>query len=90
MENDFEKLQRELLFEFSRYVISNPDFADKIPMGSQIVFLIENNPEFNAWSHRINEKQREPEQPVVFVKIRGLAPAQASRLIEPQLKLSSK
>lgn len=90
MEKDFGKLQRELLFEFSRYILANPDFAEKIPLGAQIVFLIENQPDFNAWSKEINEKQREPGQPVVFVKIQGLAPAQVSRLIAPQLELSSK
>lgn len=90
MEKSFERLQRELSFEFSRYVLANPDFADKIPLGAQIVFLIEDNPEFNSWSRKVNESQREPEQPVVYIKIEGLAPAQASRLINPHLELSTK
>lgn len=90
MEKNFEKLQRELLFEFSRHVLANPDFAEKIPLGAQVVFLIEDNPEFNSWSRRVNELQREPEQPVVYIKIQGLAPPQVSRLINPHLELSAK
>lgn len=90
MEKSFERLQRELSFEFSRYVLANPEFADKIPLGAQIVFLIEDNPEFNSWSRKVNESQREPGQPVVYIKIEGLAPAQVSRLINPHLELSTK
>ena len=90
MEKNFEKLQRELSFEFSRHVLANPDFADKIPQGSQVVFLIEGNPKFNSWSRKVNESQREPEQPVVYIKIERLAPAQVSRLINSHLELSAK
>lgn len=86
--SSFEKLQREIGWEFDKYILANPDFADSIPLGAQIVFLLENNPEFNEWSKRVNEAQREPGQPIVYIKIRNLIPPQVSRLVEPQLELA--
>lgn len=88
--NSFEELQREIGWEFDKYILASPDFAGDIPLGAQVVFLLEDNPEFNKWSIEVNKARREPDQPVVYVKIRGLAPSQVSRLVEPHLELADK
>jgi hypothetical protein len=40
-EKMFWETQRTLSFEFSRYVLSHPEFAKKIPSGAQVVFLLD-------------------------------------------------
>ena len=86
--NPFEELQREIGWEFDKFILANPDFADKILLGAQVVFLLEDNPEFNEWSKKINEAQHEPDQPVVYIKIKKLMPPQISRLVEPHLEFA--
>lgn len=85
--NSFAELQREIGWEFDKFILANPDFADNIPLGAQIVFLLEDNPEFNKWSKKVNEEQHQPDQPVVYVKIKKLMPSYVSRIVEPHLEL---
>ncbi|MBI5676466.1 MAG: hypothetical protein HZC48_11680 [Nitrospirae bacterium] len=77
-----EKKHAILVAEFDRYIIEHPEFAKKIPRNAQIVLQVDEDDEYNAWSRRIAEKQREKEQKVVYVRIKGLKPAY-SRLMEP-------
>jgi len=88
-EKEFVEKNIRLSFEFSKYVLANPELDESIPNNAQVVFLIEDDPEFNKKSKSLAEKQREPGQPVVIVKIKGLAPPLVSRLIEPKLELVS-
>ena len=77
-----EKRHAILVAEFDRYIIEHPEFAKKIPQNAQIALQVEGDDEYNAWSRKIAEKQREKEQKVVYVRIKGLKPAY-SRLMEP-------
>ena len=82
-----ELLERKhaiLVTEFDRYVVEHPEFAAKIPPNAQIILQVEGDEEYNEWSRRLAEKQREPDQPVVYVKIKGLKPPR-SRLLEPEV-----
>ena len=76
-----------LVAEFDRYVVEHPEFAEKIPQNAQIVLQIEGDDEYNEWSRQLAERQREPGQLVVYVKIKGLKPTK-SRLIEPEVALT--
>lgn len=86
MTDILEKKHAVLVAEFDRYVVENPEFAAKIPRNAQIVLQVEGDEEYNEWSKRLAEKQREPDQKVVYVKVKGLKPAK-SRLIKPELAL---
>jgi len=77
-----EKKHAILVAEFDRYIIEHPEFARKIPRNAQIVLQVEGDEEYNVWSRKIAEKQREKEQRAVHVRIKGLKPAY-SRLMEP-------
>lgn len=77
-----EKKHAIFVSEFDRYVIGHPEFAKKIPRNVQIVLQVEGDEEYNAWSRKIAEKQREKKQKAVYVHIKGLKPAY-SRLMEP-------
>ena len=84
MDNVLEKKHTTLMTEFDRYVMEHPKFAAKIPHNAQVVLQIEGDKHYNIWSRNLAEKQREPEQPVVYVCVQGLRPAR-SRIIRPTL-----
>ena len=73
-----------LVTEFDRYVIEHAEFAAEIPQNAQIVLQVEGDEEYNKWSRQLAENQREANQIVVYVTVKGLKPAK-SRLMEPVL-----
>lgn len=85
-EKNFWEKQRTLSFEFSRYVLAHPDFADNIPLGAQIVFLMDNDDKFNERSRSLASLYKEKKQEAVFVRIDRLLPPLESRLINPHLE----
>lgn len=82
-----DKRHNILVAEFDRYIIEHPEFAVKIPQNAQIVLQIEGDEEYNRWSKELAERQKEPEQLAVFIKVKGLKPAK-SRLIKPEVALA--
>lgn len=82
-DKDFWELQRDLSFEWSRYVLSHPEVLDVIPNNAQIVFLLEDNPSFTTWSLEMNKAKRGPNQAAIFVRVKSFLP---SRLVEPHLE----
>lgn len=88
-DESFWELQRILSAEFSKYVLSHPEIDEQIPDGAQIIFNMENNPEFNDWAFSIARSQQESNQPMVVITVKELVPIPVSRLINPELKLVS-
>ena len=82
-----EKKHAILGTEFDRYVIEHPEFAMKIPRNAQIVLQVEGDEEYNKWSTQLAERQREPGQRVVYVKVKGLKPAK-SRMLKPEVAVA--
>jgi hypothetical protein len=82
-----EKRHAILVTEFGRYVVEHPEFAAKIPQNAQIILQVEGDEEYNKWSRQLAERQREPDQPAVYIKIKGIKPAK-SRLLEPELAVA--
>jgi hypothetical protein len=81
---EFAQKQLELTAEFGKYVIAHPEVDDILPPESHIYFEVQGEDEFNRYSRQLAEQQlREEGLPIVCVKIRGLAPVQGSRLIDP-------
>jgi len=72
-----EKKNAILMAEFDRYVMEHPKFAAKIPRNAQVVLQVEGDEDYNAWSRKVAERQRELGQPVIHVHIKGLKPARA-------------
>ena len=91
-EESFVHKTLELSTEFSKLVLSDEALARKVPNDALIVFQIEDDQEYNAQSLALAKMShaREPERPVVFVRVKGLAPALSSRLIEPHLEIAAK
>ena len=82
-----EKKHAILVTEFDRYVVEHPEFAVNIPRDAQIVLQVEGDEEYNDWSMQLAERQREPSQSVVYVKVKGLKPAK-SRLLKPKVAVA--
>ena len=73
--NTNEKRNSLLGMEFDRYLREHPEFTDKIPENAQVILLLEGDDEFNKWSAEIGKEQAAPDQPLLYVTIKKLAPA---------------
>ncbi len=85
-EQEIFKKNLVLSTEFDRYILEHPEFAEKIPLNAQIVFLPEDDQKLCRINMEIAEKQREAGQQVVYVHIGGVAP-QLSRLKDVSLEV---
>jgi hypothetical protein len=86
----FADKQLELAAEFAQYVADHPEVDTLLPEKSHIYFQIEGEVEFNRYSRELAERQgREERVPIVLVRIKGLAPPQGSRLIDPVIEPES-
>ena len=83
-----ERKHAILVTEFNRYVVEHPEFAVNIPRNAQIVLQVEGDEQYNEWNMQLAERQREPDQRVVYVKVKGLKPAK-SRLLRPEVAVAS-
>jgi hypothetical protein len=87
---EFAKKQIELAAEFGKYVFAHPEVDERLPDGAFVYFEIEGEPDFSQYSHELAAKQRRDEGvPVVLVRVKGLAPPQQSRLIDPVIEAVS-
>jgi len=82
--HEFSQKQFELTAEFGKYLFEHPELDEQLPNGAYVYFEIDGEPEFSQYSRTLAERQRQEEGvPVVLVRIKGLAPPQISRLIDP-------
>jgi hypothetical protein len=83
----FAQRQLQLTAEFGKYVIDHPEVDDLLPPESYIYFEVAGEEDFNRYGRQLAEKrQREARQPVICVRVKGLAPPQGSRLIDPVIE----
>lgn len=74
--------------EFDKYLIENPDFAEKIPDNALVVLLPQYDPELCEENLKIAKRRVEGIHPIIFIRIEKLAPPPKSRIITPQLELT--
>lgn len=78
--NEFYRAKfNELFMEFTRYLITHPDFGEDIPRGAEVILLDRNDP---GYSNYILSKA--PKKDVVFIDVGTLAPIR-SRLRKPRI-----
>lgn len=87
-DKEFFEKSLEVSTEFDRFILAHEEIARKIPDNALIVFEIEDNPEFTAKGNQIAQIRKEPNQPLVKVKIKRLLPPLETRLLEPELKIA--
>lgn len=78
----FEKLNSDLGYEFDRYVMDHPEFAEKIPPNSIVVLQLKGQAAFNKWARDIAELHRDESESILYVQVSGMRPPR-SRLIRP-------
>jgi hypothetical protein len=87
---EFAKKQFELAAEFGKYVFAHPEVDERLPDGAFVNFEIQGEPDFSQYRKQLAAKQwREEGVPVVLVHVKGLAPPQQSRLIDPVIETVS-
>lgn len=84
-ENRLAKKNIEISFEFSRYLLSNPELEENIPDNALIIFEVADDPELTEYNRSLARVNKEVNQPVVTVRIKGIAP---TRLLAPEVTKS--
>ena len=69
----------ELFTEFTRYLITHPDFGEDIPKGAEVVLLDRQDPGYTNYM-----LEKAPQKDVVFIDVRKLALIH-SRLGKPKI-----
>ena len=81
---EFARLQMELTVEFAKYVMAHAEVDTSLPEDSYVFFQVDGQTEFNTYSQKLAERrEREDGRVAVCVRLKGLAPPQGSRLIDP-------
>lgn len=85
--HEFAQRQLELTSEFGKFVFEHPEVDDRLPDGACVYFEIEGEEEFNRFSQEVAERRNRTDGvPIVRVRVKGLAPPQGSRLIDPVIE----
>jgi len=75
----------DLTFEFEKYILEHPEYAERIPQEATISMQIEGDEEFNRWSRGLAKSQAKAGQPIVYVRVKKLG-AIRSRIEELELE----
>jgi hypothetical protein len=78
----------ELSSEFGKFMLDNPELAEKIPKEAMIVFIDESDSELTHYNLSLAKQAEKEKRPIIKVRIKGLAP-ETTRLLEPKLEFSS-
>lgn len=81
--HDFARKQLELTGEFGKYLLDHPEVDGCLPEGAYVYFNIVGETAFNQYSQELAKRRQDAGVPVICVRVKGLAPPQGSRLIEP-------
>lgn len=73
----------EMFLEFTRYLITHPDFGENIPQGAEVILLDRRDSGYTKFILETAPKESSGEQ-VVFIDIGELAPIR-SRLRRPRI-----
>jgi hypothetical protein len=74
--------------EFDRYLMENPDFAEKIPLNAQIILLPNDDKELCKINIDMAKEQHEKDQSIIYIHV-GLVAQQISRLTDVKIELVS-
>ena len=78
----------ELVKEFTRYIVENPQFIEQIPNNALVVLLDRRDLDFCRYAIRQTKASRkaddEPGRPIAYVDVGKLAPVK-SRIVKPRV-----
>ncbi|MFB3887596.1 MAG: DUF5647 family protein [Thermodesulfobacteriota bacterium] len=67
---DYTSFVAMISTEFQRYLMENEELANKIAVNALVIFQIEGEDEFNKWHKETLLRNREAEQPVIYVFVK--------------------
>lgn len=67
----YKKMAALLSSEFDRYLLKHSVIAKRLPKNALVVFQVAGEEGFNRWSEKLALKYREPNQTVMYVKVKG-------------------
>jgi len=70
----------ELSAEFSRFLYDHPEFEEKIPLGTEIIFLPEFDLDLKEFNLRLGKELETSGNRVVYIKIEKLKARKLSRI----------
>ena len=76
----------ELSFEFMRYLLAHPEIEKAIPKNAQVVLLPDYDEKLKRFNLKNAKQQREKRQPLIYVRIKDLAPDNPSRLMGTKIE----
>ena len=56
--------------EFHRYLMENDEFINNIPANALVIFQVEEEDDFNNWQKEMSLRNREPDQPIIYVYVK--------------------
>ena len=56
--------------EFHRYLMEHEELSNKIPLNALIIFQVEGEDDFNNWHKEISLRNREADQPIIYVYVK--------------------
>jgi len=56
--------------EFNRYLMENEEFTVNIPPNAMVIFQVEGEDEFNNWHKETSLKNREQDQPIIYIYVK--------------------
>lgn len=79
---EYEAADRNMVlgFEFDRYLVEHPEFAEQVPEEALVVLLPEKDAELCEFNRELAARQRRPGQVVFEVRIKELDPLPRSRI----------
>ncbi len=68
--SDYTSFLTMVSTEFHRYLMENEEVAEKIPANALVIFQVEGEDDFNRWHKETSLKNRESNQPAIFVYVK--------------------
>ncbi len=64
----------ELSTEFAKFILDNPELAEKIPPEAVIIFIDESDSQLTGYNPSLANQAKKEGRPIIKVRIKGLAP----------------
>jgi hypothetical protein len=70
--NTYTNFLTMIATEFQKYLMDHERFADNIQPNALIIFQVRGEDDFNRWHYETSLRNREVEQPLVYVHVNTL------------------
>ncbi len=86
----YKKMTALLSSELDRYLLKHSAVAKKLPKNALVVFQVAGEADFNRWGEKLTLKYREPNQTVIYVKVKGFQTSSVLKDPKTEIGISGK